>query len=252
MTQIYNTHNYVKTTSTQRNVANSMHDNPCDFFSSISPSEKGLHNHINFSEIVSEFSKGTATIYDCANLNTKYHLKEIESKKPSGQLLTNNAGSERTPLFFHKEINSGFNLNTSQPIKIIFDADELEKISQLKVLIAEDNPLNQKFLSMLLKNLNINVDVAENGVEAVEKANKNNYDLILMDISMPVMNGIDAAKIILSAQDRDNPKIVAITAFDDQKTKQECSDAGMVLYISKPVSNTHIKEMLKKCFISKH
>jgi CheY-like chemotaxis protein len=252
MTQVYNTHNYVKTTSTKKNVANSMHDNPCDFFSSISPSEKGLHNHINFSEIVSEFSKGTAANYDYANLNTKYHLKEIESKKPSGQLLTNNAGSERTPLFFHKEINSGFNLNTSQPIKIIFDANELEKISQLKVLIAEDNPLNQKLLSMILKNLNINVDVAENGVEAVEMANKNSYDLILMDISMPEMDGIEATQIILSSQKTDKPKIVAVTAFDDQGTKQACSDAGMVFYISKPVSSINIKVMLKECLISKH
>lgn len=143
------------------------------------------------------------------------------------------------------------NLNPSQPITIDFDANELKKISQLKVLIAEDNLLNQKFLIMMLKKLNLNADVVENGLEAVEMANKNSYDLILMDISMPEMNGIEAAKIILSAQDRDNPKIVAVTAFDDQKTKQECSDAGMVFYISKPVGCTNIMEMLKKCFISK-
>lgn len=252
MTQVYNTHNNIKTTSTPNNVANCIHINPFNIFSSISPSEKGLHNHINFSEIVSEFSMGRATIYDYASLNTKYHLKEIESKKSSGQLFTKNAVSECIPLFFHKEINSGYILNTSQPITIDFDADELENISQLKVLIAEDNLLNQKLLSMILKKLNINADVVENGLEAVEMANKNSYDLILMDISMPEMDGIDAAKIILSAQGRVNPKIVAVTAFDDQETKQECSDAGMVFYISKPVGSTNIKEMLKKCFISKH
>ncbi|KAF0203297.1 MAG: hypothetical protein FD170_1286 [Bacteroidetes bacterium] len=144
------------------------------------------------------------------------------------------------------------NLNPSQPITIDFDADELEKISQLKVLIAEDNLLNQKLLIMMLKKLNLNADLVENGLEAVEMANKNNYDLILMDISMPEMDGIEAAKIILSAKNRVNPKIVAVTAFDDQETKRDCYDAGMEFLISYPVNIINIKEMLKKCFISKH
>ena len=252
MTQVYNTHNYVKTTSTQKNVANSMHDNPCDFFSSISPSEKRLYNQINFSETVSEFSKGTATIFNYAHSNMKYHLKEVESNKSSEKLFTNNVSLDSTPLIFHKEIKPTHNLNTSQQIILDFDANEMEKISQLKVLIAEDNLLNQKLMSMLMKKFNINADVVENGLQAVEMANKNSYDLILMDISMPEMDGIEATQIILSSQKTDKPKIVAVTAFDDQGTKQACSDAGMVFYISKPVSSINIKVMLKECLISKH
>jgi PAS domain S-box-containing protein len=107
------------------------------------------------------------------------------------------------------------------------------------ILLAEDNIPNQKVAQAILKNLGFSADIANNGKEAVEALRKTPYDLVLMDMHMPKLDGIDAARLI---RDPDsgvlNPQvpIVAMTANASTEDRERCFDAGMNDYISKPVN----------------
>lgn len=110
----------------------------------------------------------------------------------------------------------------------------------LRILIAEDNPVNQKLAMKVLGKLGYKPDVAKNGKEVLEEVSKVNYDLILMDVQMPEMDGLEATRMIrlcLALQ----PVIVAMTANAMQGDREECINAGMEDYISKPV---HIEELV--------
>lgn len=102
-----------------------------------------------------------------------------------------------------------------------------------KILVVDDELLNQKLLLGMLNQLNLSADTAENGKIALELYKENQYDLILMDISMPVMNGIEATKEILSTT-KNNPIVIAITANLIALEKQSYSDAGILLCLPKP------------------
>ncbi|MFO7655503.1 MAG: response regulator [Bacteroidales bacterium] len=104
------------------------------------------------------------------------------------------------------------------------------------ILLVEDNAINQKIVILSLKNFVKNIDVAINGKEALDKFGSSRYDLILMDIQMPVMNGIIATKKIreLEASTNTHVPIIAITANALSGDKEACLAAGMNEYISKP------------------
>jgi CheY-like chemotaxis protein len=100
-------------------------------------------------------------------------------------------------------------------------------------LIAEDNFVNQKVLEYMLQNLGLQADLAANGIEVVEMHNANSYDLIFMDVQMPMMDGIQACRT-LRAQSENQPYIVAMTANHTNKDRDNCMEAGMNHFISKP------------------
>jgi signal transduction histidine kinase/DNA-binding NarL/FixJ family response regulator len=102
------------------------------------------------------------------------------------------------------------------------------------VLLAEDNQTNKQLLSMLLRKMGATVSTAENGKDAVEMAQLNNYDLIYMDMQMPVLSGVDAVKILRS-NNYDQP-IVALTANATNEDKMKCINAGCNDFMSKPIS----------------
>jgi len=107
----------------------------------------------------------------------------------------------------------------------------------LKILLVEDNLLNQKFAVATLVREGHTVDIAENGKVAIEKFQNTGYDLILMDIQMPIMDGIQATlKIREIEQERRNShmKIVAVTAYALEKDKSRCLAAGMDDFLAKP------------------
>ncbi len=125
----------------------------------------------------------------------------------------------------------------------------------LNVLVAEDNDLNAKFLSAILKRLNFNIDLAVNGRICVEKFLENNYDLILMDIQMPIMNGLEATARIRELEQQMEVEcripIIAITAFAFEHDKQNCLDAGMDDYLTKPYRPQDLIDIIKVYFPEK-
>lgn len=122
----------------------------------------------------------------------------------------------------------------------------------LNVLVVEDNDLNSKFAGAVLKKLNYNVDYATDGAMAVEKFLKNNYDLILMDIQMPLKNGIEATKEIRKYEKQlavDNPVvIIAVTAFALEHDRENCLENGMDEYLTKPYTPEELKDVIKMHF----
>jgi CheY-like chemotaxis protein len=119
---------------------------------------------------------------------------------------------------------------------------------QLQVLVAEDNPVNQKVAVLFLQKLGHRADVAANGLEVLSALKRRQYDAILMDVQMPKMDGIQTARLICADRPRDQrPRIVAMTANAMQEDRQACLDAGMDDYISKPVRLSQLQCALEKC-----
>jgi PAS domain S-box-containing protein len=113
-----------------------------------------------------------------------------------------------------------------------------------RILLAEDEPINQEVSRELLESAGLIVDLAEDGVEAVELAKHKNYDLILLDLQMPRMNGIEAARIIRTQPGREAVPILALTANAFTGDRQKCIDAGMNDHIGKPVDPDLLFETL--------
>ena len=115
------------------------------------------------------------------------------------------------------------------------------------ILIAEDNPNNQKLIEILLSKLGMNSTIVSNGLEAVEEYKKTKYDLILMDINMPIMDGIRAMKEIKSLEkDYYSVPIIALTANSIAGDKERYLEEGMDDYLSKPLEFEKLKEILKR------
>lgn len=117
----------------------------------------------------------------------------------------------------------------------------------LRVLLAEDNPINQKMAVIMLKRLGHRVDAVANGKEVLEALERQRYDLLLMDVQMPEMDGLEAARIIRRDWPaEDQPYIVAITAYAMEGDREKCLDAGMDGYIAKPVRMDDLKAALER------
>ncbi|MBU1544753.1 MAG: response regulator [Proteobacteria bacterium] len=104
----------------------------------------------------------------------------------------------------------------------------------LNILVAEDNKVNQLLIKKILSHLGYEIRIAEDGIQALEACRNTDFDLVLMDIQMPKMDGLEAAKQILK-DGRKKPQIVALTANTTAGIKDACLAAGMVDYISKPL-----------------
>ncbi|MDP2880417.1 MAG: PAS domain S-box protein [Azonexus sp.] len=115
-----------------------------------------------------------------------------------------------------------------------------------RILLAEDEPINQEVSRELLESAGLIVDLAEDGVEAVELAKGKDYDLILLDLQMPRMNGIDAARIIRALPGKQAVPILALTANAFTGDRQKCMDAGMNDHIGKPVDPDQLFATLVK------
>jgi len=117
-------------------------------------------------------------------------------------------------------------------------AEEVKR--NAKILIVEDNLINQKIVTKLLNRLGFTSDIAENGQEAINALSNIDYKLVLMDIQMPVMDGIEATKQIRSNSDsrvlNPNIPIIAVTALASKEGEKRCYDAGMNDFISKPIN----------------
>ena len=117
----------------------------------------------------------------------------------------------------------------------------------LKVLVADDNETNQMIISVILKRLGCYTDIVSDGLQAVQAAKDNRYDIIFMDVSMPNMDGLEATKQIRElSSDMSSVKIVALTAYTQEEDKLRVFDAGMDAFLSKPVFRKDIVSVINK------
>lgn len=145
----------------------------------------------------------------------------------------------------------------SKIFNIIAEAKAIEKNNQIleesnkkykgKILVAEDNTNNQLLIEIILNNLGLDVTIVENGKIAFEKYKENLYDLIFMDINMPIMDGIQTLKEI-KKYEKEHQKIhipiIALTANAIQTDKEKYIEDGMDGYLSKPIENIELVKLL--------
>jgi signal transduction histidine kinase/ActR/RegA family two-component response regulator len=118
------------------------------------------------------------------------------------------------------------------------------------ILVAEDNQMNQKVILNVLRNLGYTPDLASDGMEALNKMQQNNYDLILMDIQMPNIDGLESARMIRKIYGK-GPAIVALTANSADEDREACLNAGMNEFLTKPIDLTLLTYQLRKIFKNK-
>lgn len=126
--------------------------------------------------------------------------------------------------------------------------DEIGRLNGVYVLLAEDNPMNQQVARKILGDMGCHLTIVGNGQEAYDTYLKHNFDVVLMDIQMPVMGGLEATERIREQESYLNKHIpiVAMTAHSMQGHKEMCLDAGMDDYISKPISPKSVYAVLRK------
>ena len=121
-------------------------------------------------------------------------------------------------------------------------------IGKIKILLAEDNEANQFLIKAITKSKDWDITVVDDGEQAVEAFRKNSYNLILMDVQMPVMNGYEATALIrnIEKENQTHTPIVALTAYAMTSDKDQCIEAGMDDYISKPFKRQEFLDMVEK------
>ena len=121
---------------------------------------------------------------------------------------------------------------------------------RLKILLVEDNLLNQRVVTFSLKKYNHEVIIANNGLEAVEKFGENKFDVILMDIMMPVMDGLEATVKIREAEKKHGIEkrtpIIALTANTMDNDKEKCLSYGMDEFLAKPFDIEKLNVIFKE------
>ncbi len=117
----------------------------------------------------------------------------------------------------------------------------------LRILIADDNVINQKVAHLLLENMGYRADLAASGLEVLEALARQSYDVVLMDVQMPELDGLEATRRIHRELDRERwPKIIAVTAGAMRGDREKCFAAGMDDYVSKPVQADELQAALKR------
>lgn len=132
---------------------------------------------------------------------------------------------------------------------------DFEDRPSIRVLLAEDNPINQEIASMMLTDMGCVVDAAFNGMQALEKFSNRAYRLVFMDCQMPEMDGLAATRAIRQvelAKGLPRTPIVALTANALPSDRQTCLDAGMDEYLSKPFKRSHVRQILQRFVFDHH
>jgi PAS domain S-box-containing protein len=118
-------------------------------------------------------------------------------------------------------------------------------VSTLRILLAEDNAVNQKLALRLLERLGYQADLAENGLEVLEALERQPYDVVLMDVQMPELDGLDATRRIRARwPEGEGPRIIAMTANAMREDRDACLEAGMDDYVAKPIRPEELAEAL--------
>jgi CheY-like chemotaxis protein len=156
----------------------------------------------------------------------------VESKKNVG-----------TTVFFSLPLGKGKESDLKVEVSGSVDARAL---MGKKILITDDNEMNRLLANTILKQYGAILDEAQNGVEAIEKIRKNSYDVVLMDVQMPVMDGIQATRIIRETISSKLP-VIALTALALKGDESKFLEAGMSGYLSKPFDENQILHVITNC-----
>jgi PAS domain S-box-containing protein len=143
------------------------------------------------------------------------------------------------------EVSSGKHVLPEMTTKAVLE--NLAELHPLRILVAEDSPSNQKVLLEMLRKMSYRADAVADGREVLQALERQPYDLVLMDIRMPEMDGIAASREIRKRWPDQGPRIIAITAYALAGDREKCLNAGMDGYISKPVQIEELKVALSNC-----
>jgi signal transduction histidine kinase/CheY-like chemotaxis protein len=152
------------------------------------------------------------------------------------------------PINFTKTLKSLEVLKEKKETKVILETQKMN-FNNIQVLVAEDNPINQKLITHVLKGFSLEVTLANNGQEAVNFRQMKHYDIIFMDIQMPVLDGIEASKEIIRYEEKNRKRhipIVALTANALAGDREKYLNAGMDDYLSKPLNIDKLGLILEK------
>ncbi len=125
-------------------------------------------------------------------------------------------------------------------------SNEVYQYHPLNILLAEDNKMNQLIAGKTFKKIGYDIDIADNGKIALEMLEKKAYDLVFMDIQMPEMDGLEAARHIMEKYKDSAPPIIAMTANVLSEDEQECKLAGMKDFVSKPFTIERLEKVILK------
>ncbi|HSH03944.1 MAG TPA: response regulator [Anaerolineae bacterium] len=180
-------------------------------------------------------TKMGATIEDEQNAHFITHITKPIKASTLYNTLTQALNEDRRPISISKQTK-----------ETKYDA-ELAQKHPLRILLAEDNAINQKLAIITLNRLGYRPDVVANGLEAISALNRQQYDVVLMDVQMPEMDGLTATRQIRAQfPPEKQPHIIALTANALPEDRESCLQAGMDNYISKPFQiNNLIKALLK-------
>jgi PAS domain S-box-containing protein len=178
-------------------------------------------------------------------------------RKDLPMILLSSAGQRGDPEIFEAALKKP--IKPAQAYKVLLDVlaahpsqEEIQSPvtiadhSPMKILLAEDNVSNQRVTLQMLKKLGYRADAVANGAEALQALERQHYDLVLMDVKMPVLGGLEATRMIRERWPDNGPKIVAITAYALHGDREKCLAAGMDDYIGKPVQKEELAKMLAK------
>ncbi len=208
------------------------------------------HNEVN----------GTDGVEIAKKIKLIDHLKDVPLILMLSPKEKINIKSENLKLFSKTMIKPA---KTSRIVSLLYDVFGIERESSIqsksllntkikeniKVLLCEDNEINMRVAAMILKKLNIDIDYAENGQEAINKFLHIKYDIILMDCMMPVLDGYEATSKIREIEAQQKLKktpIIALTANSTKEDMEKCLDIGMDDFIGKPIKKEFVEEKIKK------
>lgn len=178
----------------------------------------------------------------CFNLHLSIEVVEpITYEEINAQLLT-----QESPIV---QVNSDLNsdLNSDRELNSFYKS--FSEIYPLKILIAEDNLVNQKVAVRIFQRLGYTVDIANNGLEVIAMMRSQTYHVVFMDIQMPEMNGLETtAKILEDWNLNSRPRIIAMTANAMSGDREDCLAAGMDDYLSKPIQIEQLLAALKRSY----
>ena len=201
-------------------------------------------------KIFENFEQGNVAInrkYGGTGLGLAIVKKLVEAQEGSIEVKSKTGKGTKFTVNLRYEIGSEDDLDDQKKNKPRLESLDADfDLSKHKILLVEDNEVNLLYTRKILNNWNCTPEEAKNGLIALEKLKENDYDLILMDVRMPLMDGFEATKFIRSnfEEPKSNTPIIALTANAIKGDDQKCIDAGMNDYLSKPFQPETLKNKI--------